>query len=189
MLLLFEIDPDNYEIAKRWFTYLDHSKGKVDVVAGDGRLSMKNLAKDGLKYDIIHMDAFTGDGIPIHLLTKEAMEVYLSRLADDGIILFHISNRFYNLRPLIKSTSEALKLFGVMNPMADRSKLERYQNATNCVAIARNTARLQALIDRGWVMFSEKDGLYKVKPWTDDHMSIFIPLTETMKRGGWANLM
>jgi len=189
VLTYFEIDPDNYEIAKKWFTYLNHCKGKVDIVTGDGRLSLKNLVKDGLKYDIITIDAFTGDGIPIHLLTKEAIEVYLSRLADDGVILFHISSRFYNLRPLIKSTSASLRLFGVMNPVADKAKLERYQNATNWVAIARNTARLQALIDRGWVMFGEKDGLSKVKPWTDDYMSIFIPLIETMKNRGLINLM
>jgi len=188
VLTFFEIDPDNYEIAKRWFTYLDHCKGNVDVITGDGRLSMKNLIKDESKYDIINIDAFTGDGIPTHLLTKEAIEVYLSRLAKDGIILFHISNRFYDLRPLIKSTSANLELYGVMNPFISKDKIKKYQNATNCVAIARNTARLQPLIDRGWIMFSEKDGLSKVKPWTDDYMSILIPLIETAKNGGWANL-
>jgi spermidine synthase len=188
LLTFFEIDPDNYEIAKKWFTYIDHCKGRVDVITGDGRLSMKNLIRDGSKYNIIHIDAFTGDGIPTHLLTKEAIEVYLSRLADDGIILFHISNRFYNLRPLIKSTSTALNLYGVMNPPADKTKLKRYQNVTNCVALARNTERLQVLIDRGWVMFSEKDGLSKAKPWTDDYMSILIPLVEGTRKG-WAKLM
>jgi hypothetical protein len=77
-LTFFEIDPDNYEIAKTWFTYLDKCKGEVNVVTGDGRISIKNSSKDGLKFDIITIDAFTGEAIPIHLLTKEAMEVYLS---------------------------------------------------------------------------------------------------------------
>jgi hypothetical protein len=56
------------------------------------------------------------------------------------------------------------------------------------VALARNTERLQVLIDRGWVMFSEKDGLSKAKPWTDDYMSILIPLVEGTRKG-WAKLM
>jgi len=189
ILTFFEIDPDNYEIAKRWFTYLDRCKGKVNVITGDGRLSMKNSIRDGLKYDIIHIDAFTGDGIPTHLLTKEAMGIYLSKLSEDGIILFHISNRFYDLRPLIKSTSATLQLCGVTNPFVSRDKLKKYQNATICVALARNMTRLQPLINRGWVMFAESDGLSKVKPWTDDYMSIFLPLIETIKRGGWANFM
>ena len=109
-LTFFEIDPDNHEIAKRWFTYLDQCRGNVNVITGDGRLSMKNRVKDESKYDIITIDAFTGDGIPVHLLTKEAIEVYLSRFAEDGIILFHISNQYYDFRPVIKSTSEALRL-------------------------------------------------------------------------------
>jgi spermidine synthase len=189
VLTYFEIDPDNYEIAKRWFTYLKHCKGKVEVITGDGRLSLKNLRKGGARYDVITIDAFTGDGIPIHLLTKEAIETYLGRLADDGIVLFHISNRFYNLRPLIKSTSAALNLFGAMNPAVDKTKLERFQMANNYVAVARNTARLQALMSRGWVMFGERDGLSRVKPWTDDYMSILLPLMETMKNRGLTNLM
>jgi spermidine synthase len=150
---------------------------------------LKNLRKGGARYDVITIDAFTGDGIPIHLLTKEAIETYLGRLADDGIVLFHISNRFYNLRPLIKSTSAALNLFGAMNPAVDKTKLERFQMANNYVAVARNTARLQALMSRGWVMFGERDGLSRVKPWTDDYMSILLPLMETMKNRGLTNLM
>jgi spermidine synthase len=175
-ITFFEIDPDVYEIAKRWFTYLKRCKGEVKVITGDGRLSMKQIGKEESKYDIIIIDAFTGSTIPIHLLTKEAIEVYLNKLAEDGIILFHISNNFYNLRPVIKSTSMALKLYGIMNPFVKKEMLKKYQNTSNCVAVTRNPMRLQALIDRGWVMFSEKDGLPKVKPWTDDYVNILSPL-------------
>ena len=59
-LTFFEIDPDNYEIGKRWFTFLDHCKGKVKIVIGDGRLSIRNSIKDGSKYNLITLDAFTG---------------------------------------------------------------------------------------------------------------------------------
>jgi spermidine synthase len=181
-LTFFEIDPDNYEIAKRWFTFLDHCKGEVKVVIGDGRLSMRDFMRDESKFDLITLDAFTGDGIPIHLLTREAFEIYLSRLAEDGIILLHISNRYYDLRPVIKSTIGTLKLFGAANRIVEKDKLEKYQNAANWVSVARSKMRLQALMDKGWVMMGEEDGLSKVKPWTDDHMSIVVPLIEMMKR-------
>jgi spermidine synthase len=179
----YEIDPDNYEIAKRWFTYLSECKGEVKVITGDGRLSMNDTLKGESKYDIITIDAFTGSGIPIHLLTKEAIEVYLNRLAEDGIILFHISNDFYNLRPVIKSTSQALNLFGAMNPIVGRERLKKYENTSNCVAVARNPVRLRPLMGRGWTPFSEKDGLSKVSPWTDNYINILAPLIEKMKRG------
>jgi spermidine synthase len=179
----YEIDPDNYEIAKRWFTYLSGCKGEVKVITGDGRLSMNDTLKDESKYDVITIDAFTGSGIPIHLLTKEAMEVYLNRLAENGVILFHISNDFYSLRPVIKSTSQALNLFGAMNPIVGRERLKNYENTSNCVAVTRNPMRLRPLTDRGWRVFSEKDGLSRVRPWTDDYINILAPLIEKMIRG------
>jgi len=179
----YEIDPDNYEIAKRWFTYLSGCKGEVKIITGDGRVSMNEPLKDPSKYDIITIDAFTGSGIPIHLLTMEAMEVYLNRLAENGVILFHISNDFYNLRPVIKSTSRALHLFGAMNPIIGRERLKKYENTSNCVAVARNPMRLRPLTDRGWRLFGENDGLSRVRPWTDDYINILAPLIEKMKRG------
>jgi hypothetical protein len=184
-LTFYEIDPDNYEIARRWFTYLDQSRGKVNVTVGDGRLSLKNLGKDGPKYDLITIDAFTGDGIPIHLLTREAVEVYLNRLADNGILLFHISSRYYDLRSVIKSTAAVFNLQGVMNPVENQGRLEKYQKPTRCVALARERLRMQPLIDRGWVPFGERDGLSGVKPWTDDHINILIPLMEALKKGSF----
>jgi spermidine synthase len=183
LITFFEIDPDNYEIAKRWFTYLKNCKGRVNVITGDGRLSLKNYG-DGTKFDIITVDAFSGDGIPIHLLTKEAFEVYLSRLAEDGVILFHISSRYYHLRPVIKSISATLNLFGVMNLMVPHERLAKYQLSSNLVVVAREPKRLQALIDRGWIKFSEKDGLPKIKPWTDDHIDIVTPFIEVIKNVG-----
>jgi len=77
----FEIDPDVEKIARRWFTYLDDCKGKVQIFFGDGRLLMQNGENSTNEYDVILIDAFTGDGIPTHLLTREAIEIYLSRLS------------------------------------------------------------------------------------------------------------
>jgi hypothetical protein len=177
----YEIDPDNEKIARQWFTYLDDCKVKVRVIVGDGRLSMQNSGGVGHDYDIIHMDAFTGDGIPTHLLTREAMEIYLSRLAEDGVILFHISNRYYELRPVIKSTSRELNLYGAINVPESRDKLKYYQNASWCVALARNPARLQPLVNRGWVRLGNDDGLNGSAFWTDDYINILAPLGENIR--------
>ena len=183
----YEIDPDNENIARRWFTYLDDSKGKIRVVVGDGRLSMQKTDNDKTDYDIIHMDAFTGDGIPTHLLTREAMEIYLSRLADNGVLLFHVSNRYYELRPVIKSTSAGLNLYGAINVPATRDKLKYYQNASWCVVLTKNPERLQSLVKRGWIRFGKDDGMNGTAPWTDDYVNILAPLIENLKYH-WAKL-
>ena len=181
MITYYEIDPDNERIARRWFTYLEDCKGKVAIVVGDGRLSMQRLDSEVARYDIIHMDAFTGDGIPTHLLTREAMEIYLSLLAENGVILFHISNRYYELRPVIKSTSSSLKLAGVINVPPTSDKLKTHENATWCVVLARNPERLQPLLSRGWKLFGKDDGFNEAAPWSDDYINILAPLIENLK--------
>ncbi len=177
----YEIDPDNEKIARRWFTYLDDCEGEMRIVVGDGRLSMQKADNYDTKYDIIHMDAFTGDGIPTHLLTREAIEIYLKRLAENGVILFHVSNRYYELRPVIKSTSAGLNLYGAINVPVTRDKLKYYQNASWCVALSRSPERLQPLVDRGWVRLGKNDGLNGSAPWTDDYINILAPLAENIR--------
>jgi hypothetical protein len=181
MITYYEIDPDNEQIARRWFTYLGDCQGKVDVIVGDGRLSMQQEAKERTKYDIIHMDAFTGDGIPTHLLTREAIEIYLSRLAKNGVILFHISNRYYELRPVIKATSSGLNLAGAINIPPTRDKLKAYENATWCVVLAKHPERLQPLLNRGWKLLGKDDGMNMNAPWSDDYINILEPLIENLK--------
>jgi hypothetical protein len=183
-LVFFEIDPDNHQIAKKWFTYLSKCKGEVKVISGDGRLSLKDYGEKGARFDIINVDAFSGDGIPVHLLTKEALQIYLSRLADDGVILFHISNRYYHLFPVVKSTIAELNLSGVINVLLPKEKSGNYQLFPSLVAVAKNPERLKTLINRGWVGFSDKDGLTKVRPWTDDYINVITPLRETLKNVG-----
>jgi hypothetical protein len=175
VLTYYEIDPDNEKIARTWFTYLNDSNASVSVVPGDGRLSMLEAGKD-IHYDIIHIDAFTGDGIPTHLLTREAMEVYLDHLARNGIILFHISNRYYDLRSVIKSTSAQIGLFGIMNIPFYQSIPSPYVISPQCVVLARNPERLTTLITQGWVPFGASDGLEESAPWTDDYIDIIAPL-------------
>ena len=172
LLVYYEIDPDNEKIAREWFTYLKECKGSIRVIEGDGRLSMQALKADKMKYDVITIDAFTGDGIPTHLLTREAMSVYLDRLSENGIILFHISNRFYDLRPVLKSTSSTLGLFGAMNDRGKKSKVKAQYIEGQWVALAVDSMRLRPLIDRGWIALGKGDGLKDMAPWTDDHINV-----------------
>jgi hypothetical protein len=97
------------------------------------------------------------------------------------VILFHVSNRYYELRPVIKSTSMELNLYGAINVPATRDKLKYYQNASWCVALARNPARLQPLVNRGWVRLGKDDGLNGSASWTDDYINILAPLVENIR--------
>jgi hypothetical protein len=104
----YEINPLANEMAHRWFTYLKDSQGSVDVVMGDGRLSLAKLEPQN--YDVLVIDAFSGDAIPVHLLTHEAMAVYLRHLRPSGILALHVTNRGLNLVPVAAMAATASML-------------------------------------------------------------------------------
>jgi hypothetical protein len=97
----YEIDPLVEHIARdpRLFTFLRDCPGRYDVILGDARLSLSRAA--GRRYGLIVLDAFTSDAIPIHLLTREALALYRSRLRDGGVLALHISNRYLDLEPVV----------------------------------------------------------------------------------------
>ena len=97
----FEIDPAVERIARdeRYFGFMKACGAQCRVVLGDARLSL--AAQPGVQYQLIALDAFSSDSIPMHLLTQEAMEVYLSRLAPHGVLAFHVSNRHLVLSPIV----------------------------------------------------------------------------------------
>ncbi len=103
----YEIDPTVVEIARdtALFTYLQRC-GNPPIELGDARLTL-NRTPDGL-FDILVVDAFSSDAIPMHLLTLEAMQLYLSKLAEDGILVFHISNKYFDLRPILARQAESV---------------------------------------------------------------------------------
>jgi spermidine synthase len=99
----YEINPLVIKIAENTFSYLDASKGKVETTLADARIAMER--EENQKYDLIVLDAFSGDGIPAHLLTVEAFDVYKKHLAPNGIVAVHISNRYLNLFPVVAGTA------------------------------------------------------------------------------------
>jgi spermidine synthase len=109
----FEIDAAVARIARdqRWFTYLSDSDADVEVVVGDGRLAMEQ--EPAASFDVVALDAFSSDSIPVHILTREGMEVFLDRVRPDGAVVVHISNRVFDLKPVLAAHARALDLRAV----------------------------------------------------------------------------
>lgn len=104
----YDIDSTVIEVARTWFTYLGDSPGKMETVLGDARLSLEREQPNG--FDVLAVDAFSGDSIPVHLITVEAVTEYLRHLKPDGVIAFHVSNRFLDLKPVLLAIAEKHKL-------------------------------------------------------------------------------
>lgn len=164
----FEIDPVVAELARDQFTYLRDSNAEVDVVVADARIA---LARDEGTYDLVFVDAFSGDAIPTHLLTREALRLYLERLAPNGVLLLHVSNRYYDLRDVLGAMAPTLGLAGA--EVARITGLARDQDPSQYVALARDAARLAPLIEqRGWQPLRRSDA----REWTDDHANVLEAL-------------
>ena len=99
-LVFYEISPRVVDIARRDFTFLLDTSAKTEIVMGDGRLSLERQPPRG--YDVLGIDAFSGDSIPMHLVTREAMALYVKHLRPDGVIVFQATNRFINLLPVVQ---------------------------------------------------------------------------------------
>jgi spermidine synthase len=106
----YEINPAAVQFAEEWFDNLKSCKAaEQNIVLGDARLRMAHLPKDK-RYDVIVLDAFTGGSVPIHLLTREAFQIYANHLKPDGYIAINITNAYLNLYPIVKAQSEVLGL-------------------------------------------------------------------------------
>jgi hypothetical protein len=107
-LRIYEINPVVRKIATTEFTYVENCPAKVDIVMGDARLSMEEeLARgESQQFDLLALDAFSSDAIPVHLLTREAFAVYRKHLKPGGVIAVHVSNRYLDLRPVVEKLAE-----------------------------------------------------------------------------------
>lgn len=104
----WDIDAKSIRIARENFSYISSAQGKIDLILHDGRKALEASAQD---YDLLILDAFNGDGVPAHLLTREALEIYFNRLkARNGLLVIHASSRFANLYPVLQTTARTLAL-------------------------------------------------------------------------------
>lgn len=167
----YEIDPAVADLARAHFSYLSRAGSAVDVVIGDARVSLEHERAGGeAPYDLLLIDAFAGDAIPTHLLTIEAIELYLDRLNAGAVLLLHVSNRFYDIRPVLRANAERLGLAAVHVARTDPLALD--QDPSQYVAIARDGATLRPLIeDYGWSPMRDSAALSGGQVWTDDHVN------------------
>lgn len=173
VLRIYEIDPQVERLARSRFTYLARSPARIEVVMGDARLSLeRELARgEPQQFDVLALDAFSSDAIPVHLLTAEAFSVYLRHLRPDGVLAIHTSNRYLDLRPVVENLARHFGLASVTiadSPPAKKWWLFR----TTWILVTRNAellARdaLQPAPDEP-VIPRDQVGL-----WTDDHSSIY----------------
>jgi hypothetical protein len=172
----YEIDPVVERIARNpnYFSYLANAKGMVAVVIGDGRIRLQHASAT---YDLIILDAFSSDAIPVHLLTREALQLYFSRLSSNGVLAVHISNRFLNLEPQLAALTREQKVFALAkrDTLIPRQDYDAGRFASHWVMLARSREPLNALIGRpGW---RAPDDSRRVRVWTDDYSNILQALT------------
>jgi hypothetical protein len=166
----FEIDPDVVRIARdpRFFTFLSACAPGVPIVLGDARLT---LAASSERYDLIVLDAFSSDAIPVHLLTREALAGYLLRLTPGGAVVMHISNRHMELARVVaaEAAGEGLRTYVREDQHPDTDPPDFKMNAT-VAALARSPSDLGDLPQRpGW---REVKPDPRVSAWTDDYSDI-----------------
>jgi hypothetical protein len=164
----YEIDPEVERIARdsRYFTHLATCGSRCRVVIGDARLS---LIQNSDLYDVIVLDAFSSDSIPIHLLTREAVKIYLSHLNPDGALAIHISNNHLNLRPVVGAVMRDLGLVGRVQFQQTPPNLDTGKYPSMWAVLARSEAALGLADDNRWKNLPTDGG----PTWTDDFSNIW----------------
>lgn len=177
----FEIDPKVAQIAEdpKYFTFLSDCGSPYEIILGDGRLTLRNMPDN--YYDLILLDAFSSDNIPIHLLTLEAIELYFKKLKKDGILIFNISNNYLDIEPVLAKAAGHMNLAGYAR-LSDDGKIEgtefQYYPA-HFLILSRSDTLSEALEVKGWTRAEPRDG---VNLWTDQYSNIFSVLGN--KTGG-----
>src|SRR5262245_541498 len=172
----YEIDPQVMNVAAQEFTFLTDSTARVEVVLGDGRLSLERETDQ--RFDLLAIDAFSGDSIPMHLLTREAMATYVRHIKPDGVIVFQATNRFVDIAPVVERLAASFGLTAVLIadwPSGDDGA-NYWLSGTDQIIVTRNQTLLQAQ------PIASAASLLPARPdfrvWTDD----FYNLARILKR-------
>lgn len=161
----YDINPDIVKLARKDFTYLSdmEKRGtKLEVIIGDARLSLEREQPQG--FNVILLDAFSGDSVPVHLLTKEAFEIYKRHLAPNGIIAVHVTNSYLRLAPVVKKVAEAIG----MKTTRVETESDGDDYSTDYVLVTNNAAFLAAHPEQP----SDEKPL-DVNVWTDRNHNLY----------------
>lgn len=169
-MVFFEIDPSVETIATdpRYFDFLERCGGDYSIIMGDGRIMLER--QPDRRFDLIVMDAFTSDAIPTHIVTTEALESYLKKLEPGGVLVFHITNRYLDLAPMLAAQAERLGLVGRVRH-APAPDIEAVTVATStALVLARSEDDLGPLLqDERWEPLERRPG---VDAWTDTFSNV-----------------
>jgi protein-L-isoaspartate O-methyltransferase len=163
-----EIDPLVERIARTpaLFTHLTDCGAACRVILGDGRVSLREMPDRA--FDLILLDAFTSDAIPVHLLTREAVREYMTKLAPAGMLVFHVSNRYLNLVPTVSSAgADAGLAVGVREHRATAAQRVEGPLSSRWIAMSPDAGSLRPLFERGWVAPPEG-----ATAWSDDYSNV-----------------
>ena len=158
---IYEINAEVERLARKHFTYLADSKAKPEVIIADARLSLEREASN--QFNVLAVDAFSGDSIPMHLITQEAVRGFMGHVASNGILAYHVSNRFLNVPPVLAEVADREKLVGVVveDPAQKDNTLH---SSSTWVLLARNADALKGIGDAGTALTRTAGAPL----WTDD---------------------
>ena len=160
VIRFYELNPAVLAIARSEFTYLKDSAAHIDVSLGDARLSLEREPPQ--RFDLLVVDAFSSDAIPVHLLTREALATYLRHLAPQGIIAFHTSNRYVDLLPVVEGLAEA---YGLAARVVESDLEDTFNTSSSWVLVTRDAHWLEAPQIKPAAALITTHG---ARVWTDD---------------------
>jgi SAM-dependent methyltransferase len=165
----YEIDSRVMQVALHEFTYLTDSKAKIELALGDARLALER--EPPRSFDVLAVDAFSSDAIPVHLITREALGMYLKHVKPDGIVAFHVSNRYLDLIPVVTRLAREHGVHAVLVRDDPDEEEDHRRSRTDWVLVSRDAAALRrkAIVDRGAV---ETEDRPEWRTWTDDYSNL-----------------
>jgi len=166
---IYEINPQVEKLANSWFTYLKDCPGQITIVPGDARLSLER--EPSQQFDLLALDAFSSDAIPVHLLTQQAFEVYDRHMKTNGIIAVHISNHYLDLEPVVVNL--ARQFHYKLAPIDyDENEDEWWLYGSTWILLTRDDAVVNSEPIRN-ACYTISTNAPKVPLWTDDFASLF----------------
>jgi SAM-dependent methyltransferase len=166
LVRFYDINPQVVELARTEFTFLKDSRSKVEVALGDARLSLEREAPQN--FDVLALDAFSSDAIPVHLLTVEAFRAYLRQIKPGGILAVHVSNRYLDLVPVVQQAARALSLELREIDNDDDDAAGAYRSDWLLLSASPAAFRGPLLEDAQTV-----DADPRVRLWTDDYSDLY----------------
>jgi hypothetical protein len=173
--LFFEIDPTVVSIARdrASFTFLADSRASIDVDVEDGRLGLESTSPEA--FDLLVLDAFSSDAVPVHLLTVESMATSMRTVATGGVIAVHISNRFLDLEPVVAAAARANGMVSIIGSDLPPPELSDLADPSQWVIVARSFADVADLVEGDRWRTAHADGH---RPWTDRYSDLIAAIRD-----------